>query len=124
MLLPLPVLGLWIVTVTQTAGVLVDAVHSIEARFSRWDTAMGWFFAALGVTTALFVRIRQRALKVGTIIIVGIVGSAVALRSLWGDLGLFRLIAVSLCVFLFLTVPFLLRARLGHAQQPEEPLPS
>jgi hypothetical protein len=124
MLLPLPVLGLWIVTVTQTAGVLADAVHSIEARFSRWDTAMGWFFAALGVTTALFVRVRQRAFKVGTVIIVGIVGSAAALQSLWGDLGLFRLIAVSLCVFLFLTVPLLLRIMLGRAEQPEQPLPS
>src|SRR5208337_3892197 len=78
MLLPLPVMGLWIITVTQSAGVLVDALRSIEARFSRWDTAMGYFFAVLGVTTALFVRVRQRALKVGTVIAVGIVGSALA----------------------------------------------
>lgn len=124
MLLPLPVLGLWIVTVTQSAGVLVDALHSIESRFSRWDTAMGYFFAALGITTALFVRLRQRALKVGTVIIVGIVCSAAALRSLWGDLGLFRLLAVSVCLFLFLTVPLLLRTVLRHEEQPEEPLPS
>ncbi len=124
MLLPLPVLVLWIVTVTQSAGVLVDAVHSLESRFSRWDTAMGYFFAALGITTALFVRVRQRALKVGTVIIVGIVCSAAALRSLWGDLGLFRLVAASVCLLLFLTVPLLLRTMLGHEEQPEEPLPS
>jgi len=124
MLLPLPVLGLWTVTVTQSAGVLVDVLHSIESRFSRWDSAMGYFFAALGITTALFVRVRQRALKVGTVIIVGIVGSAAALRSLWGDLGLFRLLAVSLCILLFLTVPLLLSAMLGHEEQPKEPLPS
>ena len=74
MLLPLPVLGLWIVTITQSGGVLADAVRSLESRFSRWDTAMGYFFAALGITTALFVRVRQRALKVGTIILVGMVG--------------------------------------------------
>ena len=124
MLLPLPVLGLWIVTVTQSAGVLVDALHSIESRFSRWDTAMGYFFVALGITTALFVRVRQRAVKVGAVIIVGIVCSAAALRSLWGDFGLFRLLAVSVCLLLFLTVPLLLRAMLGHEEQPEEPLPS
>src|SRR5208283_3328024 len=78
MLLPLPVMGLWIITVTQSAGVLVNALRSIESRFSMWDTAMGYFFALLGVTTALFVRVRQRALKVGTVIAVGIVGSALA----------------------------------------------
>jgi hypothetical protein len=124
MLLPLPVLGLWIVTVTQSAGVLVDVLHSIESKFSRWDTAMGYFFAALGITTALFVRVRQRALKVGTVIVVGIVGSAAAVHSFWGALGLFRLLAVSLCLLLFLTVPLLLRAMLGHEEQPKEPLPS
>jgi hypothetical protein len=124
MLLPLPVLGLWIVTITQSGGVLADAVRSLETRFSRWDTAMGYFFAALGITTALFVRVRQRALKVGTVILVGMVGTAAALRSFWGDLGLFRLVAVCLAILLFLTVPLLLRTMLGREQRPEEPLPS
>ena len=124
MLLPLPVLGLWLITVTHSAGVLANALNGLEARFSRWDGAMGYFFAALGVTTALFVRLRQRALKVGAVIAVGIIGGAAAARSLWGDLGFLRMVALALCLFLFLTVPILLRAMFGHQGRPEDPLPS
>jgi hypothetical protein len=124
MLLPLPVMGLWIITVTQSAGVLVDALRSLESRFSRWDSVMGYFFAVLGLTTALFVRARQRAVKVGAVIAVGIIGSALAVRSLWGDVGLLRTLAISLCLLLFLTVPLLLRSMLGHDEESEEPLPS
>ncbi len=124
MLLPLPVMGLWIITVTQSTGVFVAALHSLEARFSRWDTAMGYFFALLGVTTALFVRVRQRALKVGTVIAVGIVGSALAARSFWGGLGFLHLLAISLFLLLFLTVPFLLQSKLRHDERSEDPLPS
>jgi hypothetical protein len=124
MLLPLPVMGLWIITVTQSAGVLVDALRSLEARFSRWDGAMGYFFAVLGVTTALFVRVRQRALKVGAVIAVGIVGTAIAAHSLWGYLGLLPLLAMCFCLLLFLTVPLFLRAMLRHNDRLEEPLPS
>jgi len=124
MLLPLPVMGLWIITVTQSAGVFVDALRSLEARFSRWDGAMGYFFAVLGVTTALFVRVRQRALKVGAVIAVGIVGTAIAARSLWGDLGFLPLLAMCFCLLLFLTVPLFLRTMLRHDDRSEEPLPS
>jgi len=95
MLLPLPVVGLWLVTVVPTA-----------ARGDR--------FGLLGATTALFVRLRQRALKVAAVIAVGILGGALAARTLWGGLGLFRTLAVAFCLFLFLTVPLLLRALLGH----------
>jgi hypothetical protein len=124
MLLPLPVIGIWVLTVTQTAGILVDALRSIEARFSQWDSAMAYFFALLGVTTALFVRIRQRAWKMIAVIAVGIVGSALALRSFWGVLGLFRLIVIMVCLFLFLTIPLLLHTMLGQDHSPKEALPS
>ena len=124
MLLPLPVLAIWVISVTQSEGFLLHALQGLETRFSRWDTAMANFFVALGVTTALFIRIRQRALKVAAVIAVGIIGGAAAARSIWGDLGLFQLIAVSVCLFLFLTIPFLLRAIFSHDQEPKQPLPS
>jgi hypothetical protein len=124
MLLPLPILGLWLITVTQSAGVVADAMRTIEFRFSHLDGAMGFLFLVLGVTTALFVRLRQRAFKIGAVIAVGIIGGAMAARNLWGGLGLFRTLAVAFCLFLFLTVPFLLRAMLGPADQPKDPLPS
>jgi hypothetical protein len=125
MLLPLPVLGIWIISVSQSEGFILNALNGLEARFSRWDTAMAYFFVVLGVTTALFIRVKQRALKVAAVILVGMIGSAVAARSIWGDLGLFQLVAVSLSLLLFLTIPFLLRTLLGHDQGgPKQPLPS
>jgi hypothetical protein len=122
MLLPLPVLGIWIISVTQSEGFLLNALRTLESRFSRWDTAMAYFFVVLGVTTALFIRIRQRAFKVAAVIAAGIIGGAAAARSIWGDLGLFRLIAVALCLLLFLTIPLLLRAIFSHDQEPKQPL--
>lgn len=124
MLLPLPVLGIWIISVSQSDGFIFNAVRSLEWRFSRWDTAMAYFLVVLGVTTALFIRVRQRIFKVAAVIAVGIIGGAAVVRSFWGDLGLFRLVAVSLCLLLFLTIPLLLRALFGHDQGPKQPLPS
>jgi len=123
MLLPLPVVGLWLVTVIPSAGALGDAIRGLEGRFSRWDASMGYLFVLLGAATALFVRLRQRALKVLAVITVGIIGGALAARTLWGVLGLFRTLAVAFCVFLFLTVPLLLRTLVGHGAH-RDPVPT
>jgi len=119
MLLPLPVLGLWIVNMGQSVGPLAQALQGLEERFSRWDGAMASFFLTLGVTTAFFVRARLRVIKVGAVISFGIVGSGFAARSIWGDLDPFRLFAVGLCLFLFLIIPLLLQSMLGHEQDPK-----
>jgi hypothetical protein len=124
MLLPLPVLGIWLISVSQTAGFLQDALRSLETRFTKWDSAMAYFFVLLGITTALFVRVRQRAVKVVAVIAVGIIGGAAAASSIWGQFGLLRIITVAVCLFLFLTIPLLLRALLGRDQQPSFPLAS
>lgn len=123
MLLPLPVVGLWLITVASSPGVVADALPGLEARFSQWDTSMGYLFALLGFTTALFVRLRQRALKVAAVIAVGIIGGALAARTLWGDLGLFRTLAVAFFLLLFLIVPLLLRTMVGPGGR-KDPLPS
>jgi hypothetical protein len=124
MLLPLPVLGIWLITVTQSSGFFLNALQGMGVRFSRWDSAMAYFCLLLGVMTALFVRIRQRAFKMSALIATGIVGGAIAAGSIWGDLGLFKLIAVSLCLLLFLTIPLLLHALLDRDPRSETPLPS
>jgi hypothetical protein len=123
MLLPLPVLAVWLISVSQSAGFLLDALRSLEVRFSRWDTAMAYMFLMLGVATALFIRVRQRALKVIAVFAVGVIGGAAAMSSIWGQFGVLRIIAVSACLFLFLTIPFLLSALFGR-EQPRTTLAS
>jgi hypothetical protein len=124
MLLPLPVLGVWLIMVTQSPGFLLDTLRGITEPSIRWDGAMAGFFFTLGVTTALFVRMRRRALKGVVVIAVGILGSASAARSFWSGLGAVQLAALALCLLLFLTIPFFLQAILGHDQNAKHPLPS
>jgi len=120
-LLPLPVLAIWIVTVSPF---LLDALRGLEGRFSRWDAAMADFFVLLGASTALFIRLRQRALKVGAVIVAGAFGGVVAANSIWGDLGLLRLIGLSLLFLMFLTSPLVVRAMAGKEHEPKAGLPS
>jgi hypothetical protein len=124
MLLPIPVLVLWMMTETQFAGFLPQALVSLETRFSQWDGAMAVFFLLLGVATATFVRVRNRAVKVTAVILVGIVGSAIVARSLWGSIGLVHLIGIAIGLFLFLTIPLLLQSLLGHDPRSKQVLPS
>jgi hypothetical protein len=123
MLLPLPVLVLWLVTVTRIVGFFSGALPDLAARFNAWDGAMAYFFVALGMMTALFVRVRRRFFKVGTVIVVGIIGSAMAASSLWGGLPPIRFLAVLVCLTLFLTVPLLLHTMLGHEQDGKGAIP-
>ncbi|HUI71087.1 MAG TPA: permease prefix domain 1-containing protein [Spirochaetia bacterium] len=118
MLLPLPVLAIWLITVNRSEGFVLDALRSFEVRFSRWDTAMAYFCATLGVASVLFVRIRQRVLKAISILAVGIVGGAAVLRSFWGLAGVFELFLLSLALLGFLTSPFLLRNLFGREAEP------
>jgi hypothetical protein len=124
MILPLPVLVIWIVTETKLVGFLPSALVSIEARFSRWDGAMATFFLFLGVLTAAFVRARARAVKVCAVVIVGIIGSALAARSIWADTGFGRLVLIALCLSAVLMIPLLIHSLLGREQGSDEALPS
>jgi hypothetical protein len=121
MLLPLPMLAIWLISVSQS-GYLLDALRSLESRFSRWDGAMAGIFVILGVTTVLFVRVRRRAVKVVAVLAVGIVGGAVAVSSMWGEFAVLKVVAVAAGLFLFLTIPFLVRAL--FVRDPGSPLPS
>jgi len=120
MLLPLPVLAIWLITISQTEGFVLNALRSFEVRFSRWDMAMAYFSATLGVASVLFIRVRQRAFKAGAVLAVGIIGGAAAVRSFWGVAGVFWLIVLSVALFAFLTSPLLLRTVVGREAEPKQ----
>lgn len=120
MLLPLPVLVVWIASVSRTDDFLAALMRGLEARLSQWDEAMAFFCATLAAATALFMRVRRRSLKAGAIMAVGIVGGALAVSSIQGGLGLFGLLAVAACFMLFLVCPFALHAYLEREGRPKE----
>lgn len=120
MLLPLPVLVIWLFTVNRSEGYILDALRGFEGKFSRWDTAMAYFCSTLGMASVLFVRIRQRVLKAGAVFAVGIVGGAAAVKSIWGLAGVFGIIALSFAFLAFLSSPFLLRALVGREGETKQ----
>jgi hypothetical protein len=120
MVLPLPVLVVWIASVSRTDGFLAAIMRGLSASLSQWDQAMAYFCATLGVATALFMRLRRRSLKAGAIIAVGIVGGALAVSSIQGGLDLFGLLAVAVCFLAFLFCPFILHAYLEREGRPRE----
>ena len=71
-------------------------------------------FIVLGITSAIFIRLRQRVLKAGVLLIVGVIAGTIAGHSLLGDIGLVGLLTIALLSFLFLLSPALLEVRLGH----------
>jgi hypothetical protein len=120
MLLPLPVLAIWALTVEQFGDSLFRLNGVLAEPFLRWDAAMAFFCMVLGVTSALFVRLRQRVLKAGAVILIGIVSGALVVRSIWADISVTRLITVSFFLCLVLMSPLVLHAFFGHEVTPKE----
>jgi hypothetical protein len=114
MLLPLPVLGIWALAVEQSGNPMFTYVREAVPVYAVWDSSLAFFCFVLGVTSTVFIRARQRILKAGAIIVVGMVGGALALCSIWGDMGLLRLLTASLCLLGILISPLLIHAFLGH----------
>jgi hypothetical protein len=120
MLLPLPVLAIWALTIEQFGDTLFRFGGGIAEPVLHWDTLMAYFCVILGITSVLFVRLRQRILKVAAIVVVGMVSGALVIRSIWTDVGIGRLLAISLCLFFVLVSPLILRAFFGHEVSPKE----
>jgi len=112
MLVSLPVVGSWLFNLEQVGGLF----QGTGAALHQWDMPMALAVAMLGVTSATFVRLRQRVLKIGALTTVGTLALAIVGHNLWGDLGFFGLVGASLLSLLFLLSPALLEARIGHGE--------
>lgn len=120
MLSPLPVLVIWLASVSRNGGFVPVLLHGLEAGFNKFDSAMALFCITLGASTTLFMRLRRRYLKATAILATGIIGGALAVSSIQGGVDLPRLIVISLCFLLFLVFPFVLHACLGREGRPKQ----
>jgi hypothetical protein len=114
MLLPLPALGFWVLTMEQNGIQAFAAAREIGPVFSSWDSMMAFFCFALGVTSTLFIRMRRRFFKAVAILGIGIVAGALVLRSIRGDTDPLRMLVTSACLLAVLGSPLLLHAFIGH----------
>ena len=122
MLSPLPVLLVWLASVSPRGegGIIETVLRGLEGGVSRFDGAMAFFCVTLGLSTALFIRLRQRYLKAGAILAAGIVGGAMAVSAIQGGLDLFSILAVSLALLAFLVLPYILHAFLDRGSRPKQ----
>jgi hypothetical protein len=120
MLSPLPVVVIWLASVSQSGEFVPVLLRGLEAGFYRFDGAMALFCITLGACTALFMRLRQRYLKATAILATGMIGGALAVSSIQGGVDLFRLLVISLCFLLFLVFPFVLHSYLGREGRPKQ----
>lgn len=116
MLVPLPIVGAWLLDLEQAGGVFQGATASVH----QLDMSMALAFITLGVASATFVRLRQRVLKVGALLMVCTIAAAAIGHSFWGDYGFFGLLATSLLMLVFLLSPALIEAKIGHGEQSGE----
>jgi hypothetical protein len=116
MLVPLPIVGSWLFNLEQLGGLFQNG----SAALYRWDGVMALVLTVLGVTSATFIRLRQRVLKVGALVTIGSISVAMLGHNLWGGLGLVGILTLSLSTLVFLLTPALVEARIGHGEQKGE----
>ncbi len=116
MLVPLPILGSWLFNIEQMGGLFQGTGTALH----QWDTSMALVLTVLGVTSAAFIRLRQRVLKVGAVVTIGVIAGTIAAHNLWGHLGFLGLLGMSVLSLLFLLSPALLESRIGHGEPKGE----
>ncbi len=109
LLLPLPLVGGWLVETEPVGGIFGGA----PALLQQWDAALGLAFVVLASASVIFIRLRQRTLKAGVIMVVGAAARVIAGPNPWGGSGL-GLFVVFLLSLGFLFAPAVIDARLGH----------
>jgi hypothetical protein len=77
---------------------------------------MGVLLVVLGGSSAIFIRLRQRALKIIAILTMGAVGAVVVSGNFLPHLGFLGLLISLVVSLLALISPILIEARIGHGE--------
>jgi len=116
MLVPLPILGSWLFNIEEMGGLF----QGTKTALYQWDTSMVLVLTVLGVTAAIFIRLRKRVLKAGALVTIGVIAGAIAANNFWGNLGFWSLLGISLLLLLFLLSPAVLEAKISHGEPKGE----
>lgn len=116
MLVPMPILASWLFNIEPVGGLF----QSSGVASHQWDASMALILTVLAVASATFILLRQRILKTGALVTLGVIALTMAGHNLWGDLGFVGFLAAALLSLLFLLSPALLEDRIGHGEREEE----
>jgi hypothetical protein len=113
MLAPVPIIGCWLFYTQQAGGFYAGM------EFDYLNQPVAQALMVLGFTSVLFIRMRRRVLKAGVAITVSAISMMVVGQALWGDIGFFGLLGLSLFSMLVFIIPAITNAAIGHG----DPLP-
>jgi len=110
MLLPFPIIVVWLFALEQDIGL----VEYGRGSFQAVDQGIAFTFLTLGATAGAFVRLKQRLLKIGVLTIAALLILGMVWR--FTESGLSPVISffVSFCLLCFLLSPVLLQNKVEH----------
>ena len=120
--LPFPFLTSWVLFLNWSGGLWSDHAE----RMQQTDTARAFIFLALAVTTAVFLKVGPRLLRIGLLAVTTTILIIITALSLPVDLGFVAVGLMILASVAFLLSPAMLEAqvnrrnRLGVASQADE----
>jgi hypothetical protein len=91
MLLPLPLLGIWITAIDEGGQIL----FALGVQVHQWDRNMLLALLLLALSTALFMRLRQRLSKVAILLVIGMGSTMTAGWTVLGANDFFNLLVIS-----------------------------
>ncbi len=91
MLLPLPLLGIWITAIDGVGQVLFIRGLTVH----QWDSSMVLALLLLSLSAVLFMRLRQRLSKIATLLVIGMGSTIIAGWSMLGANNFFNLLLLS-----------------------------
>jgi hypothetical protein len=91
MLLPLPLLGIWITQIDNVGQVLFTEGLSVH----QWDRSMLPALLLLSLSGALFIRFRHRLSKVAVLLVIGMGSTLIAGWGMLGANNFFNLLLIS-----------------------------
>jgi hypothetical protein len=91
MLLPLPLLGIWITAIDSVGQVLFTRGLTVH----QWDRSMLLALLLLSLSAVLFMRLRQRLSKIATLLVIGMGSTIIAGWSMLGANNFFNLLLLS-----------------------------
>jgi hypothetical protein len=110
MLLPFPAIVVWLFALEQSVGL----VGYGKGGFESGSQGIAFTFLALGGTAGVFIRLRQRLLKIGVLAVATFLILGIAWRFAESDLNPVICLLVSVCFVSFLLSPWLLQNRVVH----------
>ncbi len=110
MLLPLPLLGIWIAAIDGVGQVLFTRGLTVH----QWDRSMVLALLLLSLSAALFMRLRQRLSKIATLLVIGMGSTIIAGWSMLGANDFFNLLLLSSIPVFTVLIPAVLEILFVH----------